>query len=77
MLAIGRTRRRLQSEPAFVRLVRQRAGLTQAEIAALLGVDVSAVSRWENGRRVPRPGTLRRYAELLDRLIDESIEKSA
>ena len=68
VLTTGRARRRLRSEPAYARLIRQKAGLTQAEIATLLGVDTSAVCRWETGQRIPRPETLRRYAELLERL---------
>lgn len=68
ILARGRRRRLLRAEPAGFRLARQRAGLTQAEIAELLGVDQAAVSRWESGKRIPRGKTLDRYAELLEEL---------
>lgn len=64
----GRARRRLRAEPSWARMVRQRAGLTQDEIAGLLGVDRSTVSRWETGQRVPRSEALDRYANILRRL---------
>lgn len=68
ILARGRARRRLRSTPSYARLVRQRAGLTQTELAQVLGVDRSAVSRWESGRRLPRPEVLQRYADVLARI---------
>lgn len=61
----GRARRTLRSEPALVRLARQRAGLTQSELADVLGVDRSAVSRYEHGRRVPTGAQLDRLNALL------------
>ena len=64
----GQARRRLRSEPSFARLVRERSGLTQSELAQLVGVDRSAVSRWETGRRIPGPRVIDRYAEILKRL---------
>jgi len=33
--------------------LRKRAGLTQAQLAAAVGVTTSAIKAWENGRRVP------------------------
>ena len=76
MLARRRARRTWQTQPTeLARLVRQRAGLTQDEIAALLGVDRSAVSRWEAGQRTPCAEILTRYIKLLDRLTHER-EKS-
>lgn len=37
-----------------IRRARQLAGLTQAELAARLGVDVKTVNNWETGRTAPR-----------------------
>lgn len=72
ILTRGRTRRAWQSQPAeLARLVRRRANLTQGDIAALLGVDRSAVSRWEAGERTPRVEVLARYLALLDQLGSE------
>ena len=33
--------------------LRKEAGLTQGQLAELVGVTASAVKAWENGRRVP------------------------
>jgi DNA-binding transcriptional regulator YiaG len=67
LLATSRTRRRLP-EPAVRRLLRERAQLTQGEIAAVAGVDRASVSRWESGAREPRGETLATYISILDRL---------
>ena len=55
-------------KPAMRRLLRVRAGLTQAEIAELVGVKRNAVTRWENGTRNPRGHVRTAYAELLEAL---------
>ena len=44
---------------------RRRRGLSQSELAAMLGVTNKAVSKWENGRAKPSTDTLRRLAALL------------
>jgi DNA-binding XRE family transcriptional regulator len=73
ILARGRARRlwRAGGASGLARLVRTTAGLTQAEMAALLKVDRSAVSRWEASRRTPRAEVLARYMAVLDRLKAE------
>ena len=40
--------------PALRRLLRERAGLTQAALARALGVHRAVLSRWETGERTPR-----------------------
>lgn len=53
-------------DPAALRAARERAGLTQHELARL--VDVAGgerVSRWERGSSVPKPDILLRLAEVL------------
>jgi transcriptional regulator with XRE-family HTH domain len=42
-------------KPAELKKWRERHGLTQAELARALGVDVVTVSRWERGDRTPAP----------------------
>jgi transcriptional regulator with XRE-family HTH domain len=44
------------------RLRALRGDVTQPQLAALLGVTVSAISNWENGVRLPQPGYLNAYA---------------
>ena len=68
ILKRGQARRRLRAEPAFARYVRERAGLTQAEMAKLVNRDRSAVSRWERGLRNPRADNRVRYSKLLAEL---------
>jgi len=48
--------------------VRQAAGLSQADVAKVLGVTTSAVCRWERGQRTPRADVAAAYARLLRRL---------
>ena len=45
---------------------RQRAGLTQEEVAVRMGTTRSAISRLEGSRKhIPALSTLRRYADVL------------
>jgi transcriptional regulator with XRE-family HTH domain len=57
--------------PRVRRLLREQAGLSQADVAAVLGVAEPTVSRWESGRRYPRRPALDNYAQLLERLRKE------
>ena len=41
--------------PSDLKFARQRLGITQAEAAALLGVDRVTVTRWETGSRPMSP----------------------
>ena len=70
LLARARLRRRWRGNGSATaaRLIREQAGLTQAEMAEILRVDRSAVSRWEASVRTPRAAVLARYAEVLERL---------
>ena len=45
---------------------REARPLTQAELAAALGIGQQTVSKWETGVTTPRPRALRRLAEQLD-----------
>ena len=47
------------------RRLREAAGLTQGELAGLLGMDPSALSCWESGLRRPRGGAALRWARAL------------
>jgi len=54
--------------PPIRRALREHHGLSQGEVADLLGVDRASVSRYESGERSPRPLVAERYLELLERL---------
>jgi DNA-binding transcriptional regulator YiaG len=73
LLVTARQRRELP-DPPLRRFIRERALLTQAEVAETLGVTDSAVCRWEAGRRTPRGVMKARYAELLGRLSSEVLQ---
>lgn len=47
------------------------AGLSQAELASMLGTVQSAVSAWESGEKMPRASQLPALAKALSCSIDE------
>lgn len=55
---------------------RQRAGLSQTEVAARMGTSQSAVARLEAGTSDVRLSTLLRYAEAIGHEIELRLEKS-
>lgn len=62
--ALTRVRRLLRSGQA--QLIRLEAGLSQGEVARLLGVEPATVSRWEAGTRIPRGQLALDYVRLLE-----------
>lgn len=50
------------------RLIREHAKVTQQDMAALVGVTVSCLWRWETGKRRPREEAAIRWAQQLMRL---------
>lgn len=50
---------------------RRAVGLSQVELAALIGVAQSAVSEWESGKKLPRAAQLPALAAALHCSIDE------
>ena len=51
-------------QPFEVKQLREQLGLTQEEMALLIGVDVMSVSRWERGVRRPSRLALAQLMEL-------------
>lgn len=43
---------------------REAAGMSQKELAAMIGVDASAISLWENDLTNPKMGNLIKLAEI-------------
>jgi DNA-binding transcriptional regulator YiaG len=54
------------------RQLREQAGLSQDDIARVLGTTRVAVALWELGRRTPRPAMAVRYLAVLNRLATEA-----
>lgn len=63
-----------------IKLLRESNGLEQKTLAAMLGVETSIISRWENGNRKPSKSNLKKLAEafqieLIYLLSDKKDEK--
>lgn len=54
-----------------IRELRQQRGITQAQLAALVGVQQNTASQWETGDRRPPSIILPRLADALGCTIDE------
>jgi DNA-binding XRE family transcriptional regulator len=52
--------------PPLRRATRTAAGLSQAEVAAVTGVDRATIARWELGTREPRGDLRVTYARVLE-----------
>src|SRR3954447_12444585 len=49
---------------SWIRALRRRLGLSQVELAAILGVSNVTVNRWENDRALPQPGAADRLLSM-------------
>jgi len=58
-----RASRRFVFKPADIRGIRERLGLSQAQFALLIGISVSTLQNWEQGRREPEGPALLRVAD--------------
>lgn len=54
-----------------IRYFREKAGLTQGQLAKKMGVALDSVSRYENGKREPRASDLRHMAEIFACTVDD------
>lgn len=61
-------RKRRGLPPAVARSIRRKAGVSQAELAAELGVHRMTVSNWERRSRSPNSKKHRAYTTLLNEL---------
>lgn len=57
-----------------IRAKRLAKGLTQSDLAKLLDADQATVAKWERGRRIPRPQSLRKLRRLLGLTDKEVVE---
>ena len=57
------------------RRFREKEGLTQAQVAAIMRTHQSAVAYWESGKSLPRPDKLPALAALYHCTIDELLRE--
>lgn len=59
-----------------LKMLRQRSGLTQVQLAELLGVRQATVSDWERGKAEPNlsPAQTLKLCQLLNCTLDELVE---
>ena len=57
--------------------MRREAGMTQKDVAALLGITPQAVSKFERYDADPQLSTLRRYANVVGAVIETSVKQDA
>lgn len=74
-LTVARVRAWLRSGRA--REIRERAGLSQADVARAVGTDNAQMSRWETGKAVPYRKSVLKLAELYDRLERQAVQEAA
>lgn len=56
-----------------IKAMRKKRGLTQKQLAELLEVKQSNISRWESGVYLPNATTLKKLAEVLNCQIDDLV----
>lgn len=54
-----------------IRKLRRDKGLSQFELAELLGINQSAVAQWETGKTAPNFKRLKKLAEILGCSVDD------
>ena len=57
-----------------IKKLREKKGITQQELADVLGVAQSTVAMWESNKSLPRVDTLKAIAKALGCTIDELLE---
>ena len=58
-----------------IRKLRRDKGLSQFELAELLGINQSAVAQWETGKTAPNFKRLKKLAEILDCSVDDLMKE--
>ena len=60
----------------LIKKLREKKKLTQEDLAVMLGMKRSAISKWETGEALPRAETLKRLAKILGCTIDELLKNT-
>lgn len=58
-----------------LRELREKIGLSQAELADRVGIPIGSIQNWEQARTRPRIETLSKLARALDVTIDELLQE--
>ena len=58
-------------ENVNIKHIREKKNFSQNQLADLVGVDRSAIAKWETGKAKPTADNLLKLAEVLDCSIDE------
>ncbi|MBF2049774.1 MAG: helix-turn-helix domain-containing protein [Leptolyngbya sp. IPPAS B-1204] len=68
-----------EDQQLTLKKLRERAGLTQRQIADALGVTTTTVGTWERGEKEPRPSFLqvKILIETLNCTLDELVEATS
>ncbi len=59
-----------------IKYLREKANMTQAQLAQKVGVSQKAVAKWEVGRSLPRADKLVCLANALDSSVDELLRQN-
>jgi len=51
---------------------RKKAGLTQTQLAAKVGVSPSTIFRWEKGKNIPHPERLKKLNRIFSHLLGDN-----
>ena len=54
-----------------IKKIREKRGMTQKQVASLMGISQQAYGQYESGMRLPKPETLGRIAAALDSTLEE------
>ena len=57
-----------------IKTLRKKKGLSQEELARMLGIGQSAVAHWETGDTSPSFKKLKKLSEILECTVDELVE---
>lgn len=60
-----------------IKNLREKSGLSQIQLAAILAIDRSTVAKWETGEALPRADKLPALAKALNCKIDDLFKETA
>ena len=58
-----------------LKIIREQRGISQAQLAAMLGITQGAVSQWENGTAKPTFDNIKKLAAVLNCTVDDLLKE--